>query len=392
MPPSLRLRCALPALAAIALVWTWEALTVHYNYAGKWSGLFCIGDRPRIPPPVLAENPYIFRDSYGYDGQFYHLLAHDPWFERGYAVYIDAPRLRAHRILTSALAWIVAFGRDAWIDRALIGVVLAFIGLGVYWTARLAQFFRRSVWWAMAFVLLAPVLISIDRTLTDGTLAALTVGFIWYARRNAWVALWLVCALAALTRETGFGLAAAATLFFAARRELRPALAFAVSLAPALVWYWFCARHTPPFNEPMDYIPFAGLLHRLVVLSHYDAARWIALTAAVLDHLALLGVPLALWAAWRRIRVRDVSLTAMALYVYAALPAILRYPGDWADAYAFGRTLGPLFILAAADVFESQATGEAARAVLPAALQAPRIALQWSLQILTVLRGLTGFA
>jgi hypothetical protein len=392
MPPSLRLRCALPALAAVALVWTWEALTVHYTYGGKWSGLFCIGDHPRIPAPVAAENDYVFRDSWGYDGQFYHLMAHDPWFQRGYAVqYIDAPRLRVRRILISALAWFAAFGRDAWIDRALIGVVLAFIGLGVYWTARLAQFFGRSAWWALGFVLLSPVLTSIDRTLTDATLAALTVGFVYYARRSAWAGLWLVCTLAALTRETGVGLAAAAVLSLAIRRELRLALAFTASLAPALGWYWFCALHTPPFNEPMEYIPFGGILHRLVVLSEYNGIRWVALTVAVLDHLALVGVLLALWAAWRRMRARDTGLIAMAMYAYVGVAALLPYPGAWTDGYAFGRSLGPLFILAAADVFESRTTGDAVRQILPAALEVPRTALQWSMQILAVLRGLTGF-
>src|SRR5262249_12648657 len=157
----------------------------------------------------------------------------------------DAPLMRSRRILLSALAWLAAFGRDEWVDRSLIGVSLLFIGLGSYWTARLAGANGRSIWWGLFYITLPPVLTSIDRTLTDGPLAALVVGFLWFARERKWFALWMVCALAALTRETGMGLVAAATLYFLWRRDMAKVGTFAFALAPALGWYWYCAHHTP---------------------------------------------------------------------------------------------------------------------------------------------------
>jgi hypothetical protein len=383
-------RALVVALVAMAIVWAWQALTVHFNYHGEWTGLFCIGDKKPLPPAIAAEHPFLFVNTYGYDGQFYHALAHDPWLTRGYAESFDAPLMRSRRILMSALAWLAAFGRDKSIDRGLIGVSLLFIGLGAYCTARLSAANGRSPWWGLFYIALPPVLTSIDRTLTDGPLTALVVGFLWFAHERRWIPLWIVCALAALTRETGMGLAPAAALYFLWRRDIGRAAAFACSLAPALAWYWYCAQHTSASMEHLGFAPFVGLVQRLLELSHYQLPHWIDLTVAFLDHLALIGVLMTYWAVWHRLRSRDTSLAAFALYVYAGLPAILRPGGDWYDGYAFGRTLGPFLILCAADVFETGTAAGVARAVLPAALQDPRIMLQWAVQVLTVARGLLG--
>ncbi|HEV8146815.1 MAG TPA: hypothetical protein VGP79_10555 [Bryobacteraceae bacterium] len=118
-----------------ALVLTWQALTVRYSYGGNWSGLFCTGSRMPFPSELAHENIYVFPNSSGYDGQAYHYVAHDPWFQRGLANYIDAPRLRTRRILVPALAWLVApvlaiFLRyqDAWSDVCVWADVVAIFG------------------------------------------------------------------------------------------------------------------------------------------------------------------------------------------------------------------------------------------------------------------------
>ena len=56
-------------------------------------------------------------ESRGFDGQFYHYMAHDPLLTHGMAGAVDLPRLRYGRILVPALAYAVAFGRP---DRAHI--------------------------------------------------------------------------------------------------------------------------------------------------------------------------------------------------------------------------------------------------------------------------------
>src|SRR5580700_2994804 len=101
-------RCILTGLGCAALTLCWQFLTVHYNYSGNWTALFCSGSSMRQPPQLANERIYVFANSNGYDGQFYHYLAHDPLLTGGLAaVYIDAPRLRCRRILMPAIAYML---------------------------------------------------------------------------------------------------------------------------------------------------------------------------------------------------------------------------------------------------------------------------------------------
>src|ERR1700693_3395233 len=42
------------ALGAIAVagLFLWQFLTVHYNYGGNWTALFCINTRTEVPPAL----------------------------------------------------------------------------------------------------------------------------------------------------------------------------------------------------------------------------------------------------------------------------------------------------------------------------------------------------
>jgi hypothetical protein len=87
----MRARCF--AAAGTALVLLWMALTVHYNYGGNWTGLFCTGANQRVPVGQLDEKVHTFPASLGYDGQFYHHIAHDPLGCTQLLSYVDgAPR------------------------------------------------------------------------------------------------------------------------------------------------------------------------------------------------------------------------------------------------------------------------------------------------------------
>ena len=65
--------CLAIALLCAGLALAWQSLTVHYNYGGNWSALFCTGSQRRIPPALAQEDIYTFADSTGYDGQFVSL-------------------------------------------------------------------------------------------------------------------------------------------------------------------------------------------------------------------------------------------------------------------------------------------------------------------------------
>ncbi len=401
------MRLLLPALLAVCAVFSWQSLTVRYSYRGNWSGLFCTG--ALLPPPaaLAAEHLYLNPGSVGYDGQAYHYIAHDPFFQRGFSDALDYPRLRTQRILFPLLAWLLAFGSESRIDTALVAVQLLFCGLGVYWLSRLAVHQQRSAWWGLAFLAMPPVLVSIDRLLADSGLAALAIGFVFYARTKRWAAVWLICSLAALTRDTGLVLAVAMILYFLWEGEWRRAGLFLVALAPAQAWKFFCTLHTPADpSRWLGWIPLQGLLTRFFNQHPYNnLPSAVATLCVALDYLALIGIALAIWQAIGLARSHRTTPAAIAIYGYAITAVFVKNPDVWADVYGFGRTLGPLLILLSLERFaaqplptthskptEARPSGSAfpSAACLPIALVEPRILLQWVYQLLNVVKGLAG--
>jgi len=85
------------ALLCLGCLAAWQALTVHYSYGGNWTALFLTGTQLKeVPPALQSENIYLFQNS-GYDGQFYHYIAHDPFFQRNFSPYFDNARFRYRR-------------------------------------------------------------------------------------------------------------------------------------------------------------------------------------------------------------------------------------------------------------------------------------------------------
>ena len=120
----LRGRCG-AALCAVVIALAWQAFAVNANYKGNWTALLCSGDRFPTPPALAFEHVYHFANSSGYDGQFYHFVAHDTLIERGMSAYIDAPSLHYGRILVPAMASLVAFGLDRRVDVSYFAVILS---------------------------------------------------------------------------------------------------------------------------------------------------------------------------------------------------------------------------------------------------------------------------
>jgi len=113
-------------------------LTVRYNYGGNWTALFCI--RTGMPRAAFleSENLYIFQNSGGYDGQVFHLIAHDPLMRKGSREAIAGAAFRYQRIFVPALAWMFALGTGSMGARGVFrGDTLDSVFLGVYWTSHL---------------------------------------------------------------------------------------------------------------------------------------------------------------------------------------------------------------------------------------------------------------
>jgi hypothetical protein len=314
----------------------WQALTIEANYDGDWSALFYTGSFCRIPPQLEDESIYTIPQSAGYDGQYYHFVAHDPWLRRGLAKFVDNPRMRWHRILVPGLA---SLAGDDYADSLYAGVLLGCVFFGTYWLSRWCVQCRLPSWLGALFLLTPATLISLDRATVDVALAALTVAFA-VARGPA---LWCVLASAPLARETGLLLVAANAIRCAVERRWRAVGWTAVSLIPSACWWWYVARHTASdLTSHVSAVPFAGMAYRAAHPVVYEtASRWLR-NAAVLDYFAFLGICLAFaLVVWRR---RAGRLEIAAALFCAAL-AFVSQPQVWAEAYAFGRIASPLLLL-----------------------------------------------
>jgi hypothetical protein len=381
-------RPVLYALTAAVLALTWQALTVRYTYRGNWTALFCTGALSNPPPAALvSEHIYRFPNSYGYDGQFYHYMAHDPLLRRGFQSSLDSPRFRYRRMLVPFSAWLLVAGQDRLVDVAYFAVVFFAVFLGTWWTARIAVDRGAHPAWSLGFLFLPAVTVSLDRMTVDVALATVTAGLVYFLRRQAWGAVFVLCAAAGLVRDSGVLLPAGIVAWLALRRELGRACAIACSLLPTGAWYLYINTRTSAATlDLLSPIPFLAFARRLVTPYPYAFGTVVNVTATILDYAALAGMLVAaLYCAihWRWLFGEPEGLMAFA---FLALLATVASPSVWIEAYAFARGYSPLLLLVALDGFRTRS----ALAIVPVALIAPRIGMQIGPQIANVARGLLG--
>ena len=373
-PGSSMRRPLLWACLCAGLVFAWQTLTVAANYRGDWSALFYTGSWIRTSALLEEEETYRIPNDRGYDGQFYHLVAHDPFLRHDAVASVDNPRLRWRRILLPLVAWTLALGQSEYIDSAYAATVLGFVLLGAFWLATYCV--RTSLHPAMslAFPLIPAVLVSIDRFTIDVALAALCVGLLV---EKGW-RLFLILALAPLARETGVILPLAFGVWSLSRRKYRPAGAAAGALVPYALWLaYLYGRTSPDLTVFASWIPFVGLGYAVVhpPVGQF-ASSWLR-AAGILDYVALLGICAAvLLAAWAAVqRPRDLAAVAAALFTGTVVAFTFQMQA-WDGAYSFARTMSPVLLFLAL-------YGLAQRSwihILPMALTLPRLLFQLSPQ------------
>ncbi len=385
-----RRACVLAALAGALAVWAWQAATVHFNYGGNWTALFCTGSASPAPKE-LAAGTYVFPNSTGYDGAYYRYMAHDPWFRKDWEASFDNRVWRYRLILVPALAWTLALGRDAGIDAAYEAVVLISVFGGVYWLGRYAASRGRRAAWGIGFVALPATLVSMDRMTVDVTLVALCAGFLWYEKRGAAGRMWVVLMLAALARETGMLLVGAECIESARRRQWGRAAAMAAAALPAVAWYaWIsvampraAGRHEEIRQAWFFREPVAGIFARIAHPVRYPFPPMTERLIQAVDMAALCGMVLALGlAAWRLWR-RETGVEAWTCLLFLGLFVLASGQGFWTSAYGYGRPFTPLFlVLALGAMREKRLLGAA-----PAALVDARVLLQLTPQALGIAAG-----
>lgn len=379
--PLMRRNSLAVGLACAALALTWQALTVRYNYGGDWTALFCTGGKLSVPPQLAQERIYTFANSMGYDGQFYHYVAHDPLLRRGFSQYVDAPRMRYRRILAPALACLLAAGQDRFVDTAFFGVILLWVFLGAYWLSRYASEDGHHPAWGLCFLLVPATIVSLDRLTIDVALAALTVGFALYVRHGPPWKLFLVLACAPLARETGALLPAAYCLYLLWRRLPGRAALFSTAIVPALAWFAYVQPRTQ--GDMVDFFLRVPDSLQLLVTPQYDLPRFLALAVTALDYLLIAGVLLAVVLTIRFVVKGTPGPMETAGLMFGLMTAWMVFFLRQDDPYTYPRLAAPMLVLVALQGLACHSR----IGLLPVALVTARVAAQFGNQVLGILRG-----
>jgi hypothetical protein len=373
-----RVRPWLPALVAAGAIAFWWLAAIRYAYHGQATALFMIGERTPMPDWLeKSETLYRWKGGGGYDGQYFHLLAHAPLAFHELASMMDRPRMRCQRILIPALVWLLASGRMEWIDPVYYAVILLSLAAGVWCTARLAQRNAASPWWGLAFLALPASIGSAERMLVDGPLMAAAAGVVLLLESGRWPAAWILAAAAPFVRETGLLIVAAVVIVNLAKRAWMSAALWAAAGAPFLLWL-LMIRDLP---GGMDF-RWAGLFHSAVRLasegepySRYPQYRaWLH----GLDLIVLAGFLSAcaaslqlLWSAWRRRAPLSLPLSMAAVSAGAALALCHLEPRHaWDSVFSLGRVFAPVYLGLLLHGLAAGRPGMAALCLMPAAIRA----------------------
>ncbi len=363
-------------LAAVALAFLWQVSTVRYNYGGNWTGLFCTGANQNVPRLPSGEKIFTLPGSFGYDGQFYHYIAHDPLGRSGLADHIDAPRMRYTRILVPGLAYLLAGGQPRLLHAAYFAVILLFVFLGAFWLASLAECHGRPAAWGLLFLVIPATAVSVDRMTVDVALAALWAGFALAWTRDHGRGLWLILALAPLVRETGLALLAAHCLCLVSRRLYARAALSAAAALPFVAWTLYVWTKYPAYHAGWFVAsPLRGLLEASAGLLSSPRVTAVATLAAATNLAAIAGSLLCVALAFRFGLPPLKGAVETGVFLCGGLGALMAAFGSldvWVHVYGHARLLSPLFLLLAWRAVARRRRSDLA----PLALVTPAVCLQ----------------
>jgi hypothetical protein len=328
------LLCALVAIGV-------DGMLVNTSFESNWTGLFCAGDRYHRPLEWQGKQ-YVMPNSRGYDGQFYDLIAHDPFFRRGYDRFVDAPRLRYRRILIPGLAWLLAGGQPGYIDAAYFAVSWAMIALGAFCLAELAVGAGRPALWGLLFLLAPATLATIERMTVDVALTALALAAMLAARAERWRWLWLVLAAAALSKETGALVVLAVVVWLYRRAQLRLAVLEVSSLLPALLWDAFVQLHTHGDFTSSDFHFGAAFFASLTAPLNPGVIDFVLRVASVVAVLALLAIAVRCVGLAVRDGFRDLGY--LICFFFAVLLLLFQNSSIWEEPNGYTRIYSPLLV------------------------------------------------
>jgi len=278
----------------------------------------------------------ITRPFQGHDGKYFFVQANDPWITQPSenASVLDRPAYRSQRMLYPALAGGGGLFSPDVIAWALILVNVAFLALGSWAVARIAERHGVTAWAGLAFVLNIGLL---SELFIDGA------GIVAFAfaclgalalEEDRPVLAGALLAGAALTREVMLVFVAFIALFWLVRRRTIPWVVGIPSVAAVITWAIYVrTRIDVPTDVPqikeITLVPFSGMVEALTSGRARFADYAVILVLAMLVFI----VPIRAWKS-------DVILTWGTVGFAVLAPFLTVFV--WQKSFDISRALAPL--------------------------------------------------
>jgi hypothetical protein len=245
----------------------YSALLLRYveRFDLNMSGLITIGDH-FIPQDILRDGTITFEGSMGYDGQFYYIMAHDPFIRKGMTQYLDIPAYRYQRIMYPWLVSVFSLGNHGRIPLMLVLVNFAGIIVGTCFVALMLREQRMNLWYALFYGFLSGLFITTVRDMSGPLAVGFMVGGVFFYSRKRHFLCALFLSAAILTREIilpVLPVLALDSFFF--KKDLKGAILSMLPLFPFLIWqlYVFQMIHAVSWHPGMLGMPLMGIMTNL---------------------------------------------------------------------------------------------------------------------------------
>src|SRR5262249_55602161 len=141
--------------------------------------------------------------------------------------------------------------------------------IGVYFTALLLEKYNLATWWAVTFLFLPAVIVSVDRMVADIAIASLLMAALYFDATKRFHWQWAVLCACAAVRETGLVILAAFVIARLIQRNWRQASALSASAVPTLAWYAFVQSHTNAYQYSEILLPWKSTIAALFTSNTY---------------------------------------------------------------------------------------------------------------------------
>ena len=337
-------------IAIIIGILFWAFTLTHLarkNWDGDLRGFPLFDVKRPADSALLQQMP---KSPGGYDGQFYAILATDPFFlDPTTAETIASPTFRGRRIFLPMAAWVLSGFGDS--RAVVVYIFLTWLGTlaAIVITGRWLIDIGAAPLWTLPLWLNAGVFVSMSRALLDPAATALVLLtlVLWHRQRFA-LAPW-VAAAATLTRETAL-LVAPAIAFDAWHRHRRKDAALSLAIPAGLLVGWLgylglILDRLPQLGRTNFWWPFGWLPGKMeAIRSAPPSLRVVADSFATLSVLVAFALGAALLLTYWRDRRLPNSIESGFLGILA-LGSILS-PRVFSTFNHFSRILLPLPFLA----------------------------------------------